>query len=368
MPKIVKCQLVDVISDLSDIEPLEAETFNDAQSDDLFLCALGFEPRCLLLPHRLKNAGYRARRAFYFKYATNLDDNAVNLTELEHSLREIAPIVESMESDESDFPNRLRTLLDLVISEASARSPRITMDISVTANRLILRCINVLLEYNLTLRIVYSEADVYHPTKQEYEEDPVRWKDENLLGLEQGVRDVMPSTDHPGDVLDQVPDSVVLFPTFKGDRSNAVISFVDPSLSTRPGKKVVWLLGIPHLEADQWRLEAMKKINAINPDAPQHQVCTFNYKETLRILEQIYFDMSHKYKITLSPLGSKMQALGTAIFCYLHPDVRIVFAVPKEYNAFQYSKGCKAVWQIRFGPLQKLRRTLDQVGTLRVDE
>ena len=78
--------------------------------------------------------------------------------------------------------------------------------------------------------------------------------------------------------------------------------------------------------------------------------------------------MSERYTITLSPLGSKMQALGTALFCYMHPDVRVIFSTPKEYNATQYSKGCKEVWKLDFGPLSELRRRLDQVGTLRVEE
>ena len=368
MAKISRCQLVDVISNLSDIRPLNADGYNSTEPDDLFLCALGFEPRCLRLPDQLKAAGYRAHRAIYFKYATNLDDNAANLPVLEHHLGEIAPKVGSMESDESNFSNQLRSLLDIVVGEAKSRSPRVTMDISVTANRLLLRCIKVLLEYDLSLRLVYSEADVYYPTKEEYAGESARWEDEGQLGLEQGVSDVLPSTDHPGAALDLLPDAVILFPTFKGARSKAVISFVDPSLLTRPGEKVVWLLGIPHLDADRWRLEAMNKINAINLDAPHHEVSTFDYKDTLRILEQIYSDMSQKHTITLSPLGSKMQALGTAIFCYMHPDVRIVFAVPQEYNAVQYSKGCKAVWQVQFGPIKALRHNLDKVGKLRVVE
>ena len=77
------------------------------------------------------------------KYATNLDDNAVNLPELECHLRGIAPNVEPLEADAPDFPTRLRALLELVMNETSAKPPRITLDISVTANRLLLRCMSL---------------------------------------------------------------------------------------------------------------------------------------------------------------------------------------------------------------------------------
>lgn len=368
MPKIIKYELTDIISNLESISRLNVSELETADPEDLFLCALGFEPRCLTLPSQLDDAGYRAKRAYFFKYSTNLDDNAVNLSELERHLFGIAPNVEPIEADAIDFPKRLRTLLDLVISEAETKPPRVTMDISVAANRLLLRCIKVLLEYKICLRVIYSEAAVYHPSKEEYERNAARWEEEGLLGLECGVGDVMPSIDHPGDDLDPLPDSLILFPSLKGDRSKAVISSVDPSLLQNPGDKVIWLPGVPHLDQDRWRLDAVKRINGIGEDTRHFEISTFDYKDTLQRLESLHAELSEKSRITLSPLGSKMQALGTALFCYMHHDVRVILSSPREYNAAQYSEGCKGVWKIDFGPLAELRSNLNQVGTLRIED
>jgi hypothetical protein len=320
------------------------------------------------LPRRLEDAGYRVRRSAYFKYATNLDDNNVNLPELETHVSAIGANVEPLEADAADFTTRLRALLELVMREAPVKPPRVTLDFSVTANRLLLRCMKVLLEYDIRARIIYSEAAIYHPTRKEYEQEPAKWERDDLLGLERGVSEVMPSIDHPGHALDPLPDFLILFPCFKPDRSKAVISFVDPSLLANPGDKVVWLLGVPHLADDRWRLDAMKKINGIGEGVPQYEVSTFEYKDTLQVLERLHADRSERHTMTLSPLGSKMQALGTALFCYMHPDVRVIFSTPKEYNAAQYSDGCKEVWEIDFGALGELRRTLDEVGTLWIEE
>jgi len=368
MAKIVRRQLADVLSGLQVISPFDAGGLGGASPEDLFLCALGFEPRCLNLPGALENAGYRAHRAAYFTYATNLDDNSVNLAGLQGHLRGIARNVEPLEADAADFPTRLRALLDLIMSEAPAKPPRITLDISVAANRLLLRCMKILLEFDVSLRILYSEANIYHPTKSEYEEEPEKWEREDLLGLERGVGQVIPSIDHPGQALDPLPDFLILFPSFKAERSRAVISFVDPSLLTNPGDKVVWLLGVPHLAEDRWRIDAMRTINAIDKAVPQYEVSTFDYQDTLQVLERLYSEKSESHTITLSPLGSKLQALGTALFCYMHPDVRIIFSTPKEYNAAQYSDGCKDAWEIDLGALGQLRRSLDKVGTLHIEE
>jgi hypothetical protein len=368
MAKINKCQLAEVLPNLESIVPLDPCRFALRSSDDLFLCALGFEPRCLTLPDQLQAAGYKARRASYFTYSTNLDDNAVNLPELERHLRGIASSVEPIEADVADSPNRLRSLIELVISESKGQQPRVVLDISVAANRLLLRCLKVLLEYDISLTILYSEAAIYRPTKEEFEKDPGGWGRGDLLGLERGVGDVMPSIDYPGQALDPLPDSVILFPSFKEERSKAIISFVDQSLLNNPGDKVIWLLGVPHLAEDCWRLEAMKNVNGICQGSRHCEVSTFDYKATLRVLESLYEEIADRYRITISPLGSKMQALGTALFCFMHPDVRIILSMPREYNATHYSVGCKAVWQIDLGSLADLRLKLDMVGTLRIEE
>ena len=131
---------------------------------------------------------------------------------------------------------------------------------------------------------------------------------------------------------------------------------------------MVWLLSVPHLDEDIWRLDVMKTVNGIGDADNQYKVSTFDYKETMQILERLYAEKSEGHTITISPLGSKLQALGTALFCYMHPDVRVIFSTPKEYNAAQYSDGCKNIWELDFGNLYKLRGNLNEVGKLRIEE
>jgi hypothetical protein len=178
--------------------------------------------------------------------------------------------------------------------------------------------------------------------------------------------------------MEVVPASPIGFDTdnphvrhFLFQRLNQVkvsAGFVDPWLLSNPKDKVVWLIGVPHLDEDRWRLEAMKKINDISDRVPQYQVSTFDYKETLQVLEHLYVEKAETHTVTLSALGSKMQALGTALFCYIHPDVRVILSTPKEYNAAQYSEGCKNVWEIDFGAVDELRGILDEVGGLRIED
>ncbi len=110
----------------------------------------------------------------------------------------------------------------------------------------------------------------------------------------------------------------------------------------------------------------MREINKIPDSAPSYEVSTFDYKKTLETLERIYQARDCKYHVNISPLGSKMQSVGIALFWYMRQDVSIVFAMPEEYNARQYSEGCKATWQINFGDINKVREILDSVGQLEI--
>jgi hypothetical protein len=308
--------------------------------------------------------GYRARRAGYFEYSTNAEDNGANRPELEENLRRMSSSVESIRCDEQDFASAFSRMLDSVETTGGTRTPTVTFDISVASNRLVLRCMGVLLRRNISLRLLYSEARTYHPTRTEFDENPQKWAADDSLGLEQGVAEVVPSKEQPGHHLDPLPNCIVLFPTFKAARCRAVIAAIDPSLRSAPGKSVMWMLGEPHLPEDSWRLEAMARINGVTPEMPQYKVKTFDYKDALMVLERVHDQVWEQHNLSIAQFGSKLQALGTSIFCYLHPEVRLWFAIPQRYNATQYSEGCKATWMIDFGTMQEVRKHLDGVGKL----
>lgn len=368
MAKIHISQLSEVIPCLPEIQVFNPASNSSGKEADLFLCALGFEPRCLTIPDKLEQYGYTVTRAIYFEYATNRDDNAANRPQLLKHLNSISDNVLSVEADDPGFSRYLRELLESFTLGPENQEPVVLFDISVASNRLLMKCMKVFLELNITLNILYSEAAIYHPTREQYEMDPEKWRGQDTLGLEHGVSDVNVSEEYSGYHIDQLPDCVILFPNFNQERARAVIGEVDPSLLILPANKILWLLGVPHLEQDHWRIDAMRSINGLGPDAPQYEVSTYDYRDTLMTLDSIYQEKVGAYKFTMSPMGSKLQALGAALFCYLRPDVRVVFAIPKEYNAAQYSKGCKAAWIIDFGCLREIRRLLDKVGLINVED
>jgi hypothetical protein len=367
MARLRTIELSDVVSRLPEVIPFELPADGLDRTQEMFICVLGFEPRYKTIPYLLMESGYRYHTCIYFVYATNASDNEVNRPGLLDCLERMSDNVETIPVDSQEFSQRLRSFLDNLVRLGISPCPRVTFDISVAANRLVMNCLAILLEYDIELTITYSEAAIYHPTKQEYEEDKLRWRDQSRLGLERGVFQIDVSREYPGQHLDPLPDSIIIVPTFKPDRSKAVISRIDPALLQRTGDKVVWLLGVPHLEENYWRVQALREINELPEFVPQIEVSTFDYKQILRVLEDLHGKRMTEYRLTLCTLGSKLQAVGASLFCYMHPDVRVMFAIPQEYNAKQFSEGCLARWKIDFSSLKILKTLLNKVGIVEIE-
>ena len=137
MAQIVRMELAQALGEIADVSALQPACGD--LPDDLFLCALGFEPRCLSIPRQLRAAGICGAQGSLLQVLTNIEDNDVNRPALEDCLSGVADRLQIVEADTGDFTDQLRTLLELTIGESPSNLPTVTLDISVTANRLLLR-------------------------------------------------------------------------------------------------------------------------------------------------------------------------------------------------------------------------------------
>ena len=363
--RVRRVEFPEVAAKLPDIELLSPD---EVPNGTLYICALGFEPRCLSMAAALANAKKRFDHCIVLEYETNREENELNRPSLMLSLSTISSSIRCIDVDAMDFVDRMRNELR-VATAATNQEPLVALDISVLANRAPFRCMkSLLLEGDIQLTILYSEANVYHPTEEIYKRNARQWTSDSPLGLEQGVSDIRISRDFPGQQLKSLPDCVVVFPSFNGSRTYAVLTKIDPALVTNPTRNVVWLVGVPRLPEDYWRVDAMKEINKIDNTQSSYDVSTFSYKNTLQLLHTVYRDRSPWFNLTVSPLGSKLQALGCVLFCHQRRDVRVIYSIPSQYNAKRYSDGCKALWQIKFGSVAALRSLLSSTGKLRMEK
>lgn len=367
--EIVKeLELVDILNQLPDITNFECKKDLSEGVYDVFFCALGFEERCFTIPEQLaETKHFKCKQAIYFEYETNKEDNEVNKPRLISAFQNFSDSWNNIQCDVEDFTKNLRKILSQIVK--SQVNPRILFDISVCSSKLLISAIKILFEFDIYLWIVYSEAETYHPTCEEFEKEPEKWTTEGGFGVARGVGKIIPSPEYPGSRREN-PDLIIAFPTFKPERTKSIITYIDESLLIRSDKRIIWMVGDPHMDEENKRKRKLiiREINKIPSELPSYEVSTLNYKKTLEVLEQIYKNKNFGFHINISALGSKMQSLGLALYCYIRPDISIYHAIPKKFNPKQYSEGCKDCWLIDFGKMSEIRDILNRVGTLEISK
>lgn len=362
--------LNDILPDLPDIKKLKIPNDLKYKKDDLFICVLGFEDRAKNIAQKLCDSGdYRCTESILLEYFTNRKDNEINREATEKSLTNFSDLLTNMQCESDDFLDSFRQILKRLCNNDN-HIPSITFDISSCSAKLTLELLHIIFEFNVKLLLVYTEAALYYPLKNQTEEilQLIHEKGDDFyqtFGPTRGVAKIVPSRFHSGCNLDDLPNAAILFATYKPERNTTALSniFADPPIE-KYENRIVWVIGKPHQKKDHYRIEFTKKINKIKKTSKCKTLSTFYYKETLSYLDDEFDKLSKEYHVFVTALGSKMQVIGLSLFHHIHPDVTIMFITPKEYDADKYSEGCLETWKIDFGDVIKIKILLDKVGTL----
>jgi len=252
-----------------------------------------------------------------------------------------------------------------VIKKTIVLASNVIVDISAMSKLLILVLLQGFRDLDVNLTMIYAEADVYHPAPEKFETEKKKYKKETEtlpIFLTSNLYDIVTTSSLSTISMQGYPLMMIAFPTFNHRELTALINEITP-------QHLILLEGRPHEAHNYWRLNAIKWLNRkvieehlangeILTDE-ERIVSTFDYKETIIILEKIY--QSHKYarKIVVVPTGSKFQTFGVFLFKQLHPDIQIIYPVTKKY-ADKYTKDYKALWKISIPAFSKFLLQLDR--------
>jgi hypothetical protein len=333
----------------------------------------GFEPRCCEAARRIAWEGWKSAHSVSVVYtdSTLALFNEQHRQELNRSLCDISlgGSAHTLEYNDHilqpDFGEQLFLLLTELGVDLNDPSTHIVFDISVGSSRLLLEGLNMLLSGRSQLTILYSESRKYRPDFMEYlkylEEKRVHAVEPQEF-LTKGVESVEVLRRIPGTVADSRPAYLVLFPSFSFTRATAILEELAPS-------RVQWLFGIPHLVENRWRLDAQKEYHKDLADVSHRRcyVSTFDYRESLEVLERIYRKRCTDYGIYVASLGSKLQKVGQALFHLLRPEVAAVVSIPRTWDPDRFSgDDTREVYALSLGNCEILRRSLWRTRTLKL--
>ncbi len=316
-----------------------------------YIGSAGFEDRAMAFLNHCVSEEIPIEKALAIEYEPNGDPRN-RVGDFRTGLEKICPSIEWLNYDRLD-PQGFQDELETDVSFGN--SVHIIFDISGMSKLLTMVLLQFLSRLPNDLTIAYAEADIYHPTRDEFE------KEKRKLGatpdfLTSDVYTILHVTSLSSVAMQGYPILLIVYPTFNHNEVAALHNEISP-------QHMILLEGDPHEESDKWRLEAIREVNKNlkNPDySCQARVAsTFDYISNVHTLQEIYQTYCFTHKVVLAPTGSKLQTVASFLFRQLHPDVQIVYPVTKAFIG-EYSEKCRRLWAIPCGSFSRLVSSLNE--------
>jgi hypothetical protein len=339
----------ELLNSLPNIERLAVSVLTEPI---LYIGAVGFEDRAFGVLNEAIRVGKKIERTISIEYKPYNKKNRVD--EFKDTLNKLAlsetniqwSIYDRYAPDE--FLEEIFKMVDFIPANYN-----IVVDISAMSKLLIVVLLHGLRELPNRVTIVYTEANIYHPTPEDYKAKKTELDKETEnppVFLTTDIYNIVTTKSLSSVAMQGFPLLMVAFPTFNHRELIALVNDITP-------QHLILLEGKPHEGHNYWRQEAIRHLNRkimkgsyskddFPPDG-RRIISTFDYKETIRLLEEIYVHYKYNRKIIVAPTGSKLQSFGIFLFKQMHPDIQIIYPVTKGF-ANEYTEGSRALWQIVF--------------------
>ncbi len=314
----------------------------------LFIGAYGFEQRSLGWTNYQADQGVILNRAIVFRYKHPKGKNRVH--QLRKNLKRLGVADIKDIPYDVHFPHNIEDIIDKKFGDLFLDIDEIVVDISSMTKLLILVCLCKLSTFPGNLRIVYSEAKDYAPSKKEYEKSKEKME---LMakfpsrGFESIVRVKCLSSIR----MQGHPVLLVAFASFNEQ-------LVRHMLGTMSPHRLLFINGRPPKADYDWREKATQEIHkklieqywSDNPTDEKEMLSrwasTLDYRDTINWLDEIYEQFGTYERIICAATGSKMQTVGLFFSKIAHPDIHIEYPTPDSYFVKGLSKGVREVYEI----------------------
>ncbi len=255
------------------------------------------------------------------------------------------------------------------IYEKCSTTKNIIVDISGMSKFLIVILLYKLKNYEGNVHIVYCEAGIYHPLREEYESKKKIYVEDTIPSfLTTNVYNIVTTTELSSTSMQNYPLFLIAFPTFNYKDMFTLLNEITPQYLFK-------IEGKPKEEQDHWRLEALKWINReldndFDPSIKgisRKELSTFNYVETIESLNAIYEKYKYTHKCIITPTGSKLQTLGVLFFKQMYPEIQLVYPVTSHFLD-EYTEGCKELWHIKFNCFAEFMREVSSFRKSKLHE
>ncbi len=380
----MEMNLIKVKSMLPDIS--NVTFFKTAGKNIYIIVAAGFEDRALGFLQELHKSGtkHNVCGALVLNYLPHDPKNDRNREQIYKSLHQLGIPSKHIKDLYFDRENPLELSDSLHgFSETFDGNSYIYLDISAMSKLALLYFLNSLWQKKVSFSVIYTEAQKFGPSKEEYLQASKRDRlGQNMLPelLFSGIYEPVIPNEFSGSCPLTTNRALIAFLGYNKRQIMGVASMI-------PYQFFVPIIGQTTYTGKQWdwRPKALIEINNSDlltsgklisnvPNVDFHHeslpkneeyrlhVSNFDYRETLLALLAIYEAHKYRYSLTIAPLGTKMHTVGIFLFTQLFPATQVVYAPPRDFH-LKYSEGVKAVWEIPFSnPTQMETALFNQIN------
>lgn len=369
----------EILPDLSEIDFDKYEISNNCH----LIIVAGFEERSIGFLKKISNdKNYnKINSVSIIEYKPYLSKNEKYLDTISECLKKLG--VDKREIKTYEFDRSYPVDFDIElnkISQSIQSSSHVYCDISAMSKLLILYLLKAIWSKQKTFSVIYSEAISYSPSKKEFNDI----KEAEKFNLNEffplAVFDPFIPSSFSGATPLGVDRILVGFLSYNKRQLLGATNII-------PYQLFIPIIGISPYDDWRWRSEALIEINNEGllasdkyiSELPKADLTKGNKidniadidtsKEYSLLASTLYYKQSfealywiarkHRYKhfLTIAPFGSKLQTIGTFLFCVLNPETQIVYSSPKDYYE-NYSKGFKRSFEIEFQEISDFEHSI----------
>jgi hypothetical protein len=316
----------------------------------LYISAYGFEQRSTAWLLSQKSNSSVIFRALLCKYVNPKGENKIETTR--SILRKIG--IERLDEIEFDVtqPYGFEDDFESILRESIIDCDEIIVDITSMTKLMILVCLYKLSKYSKIVRIIYTEALSYAPSENQFRKS-IKRMEMFAKFPSRGVESIIRMKCLSSVRMQGQPITMVAFTSFNEQLVRHILGTISPH-------RMIFIAGRPHRSEYAWRERAAQDIhrrlidayiadNILNEDGSLKLFAsTFEYKETIQIIDKIYQEYGTYERIICAATGSKMQTLGLYLSKMMHPDLHIEYPAPDSYFVKGISRGIRQIYQIVF--------------------
>lgn len=332
---------------------------------DVLIHAPGFEDRTMAVSIGLSTSG--KVHAVLLNFRPYNEKNKLN--DVKEELRSYGFVVEEENIIVYDrflpeaFEDQLQRRLQVIAADSAL------IDISTMSKLQIILVLKVCTEMGLNVRILYTEAEIYGPSEEEFnnarQAGEIRRPSLQVFSSIHGVIRVKSLSSI---AMQGQSTAALVFMSFNDALTQVLLNSIYPGrlflINGRPPQHswreeaTAW---IHEKVRQEWQEDnPTKQRDGCWEPMPEREVSTLDYRETIQMLIRLYWQLSAEHRILLAPSGSKMQAVGSYVVKALHPDIHIEYPSPEGFHP-SYSKGVGAKWMIDLGNLALLLEDIAKI-------